>query len=91
MARSRTPSVRDHRREETLAAYADKPGLVVGGEGDHVLPFSHTDRIARELPRARLLCLDGAGHMAMLECHEQVDAAIEELLDEVETERRAAS
>jgi pimeloyl-ACP methyl ester carboxylesterase len=85
------PSFRDHRREAALAAYAGKPGLVVGGEDDHVLPFSHSDRIARGLPRARLLCLDGAGHMAMLECHEQVDAAIEELLEEVETERRAAS
>jgi len=80
------PSFRTHRREHALAAYADVPGLVVGGELDHVLPFSHTERIARELPRARLLELAGVGHMLMLEKHEAVGEAIEELLAVVAAE-----
>ena len=83
------PSFRTHRREHALAAYADVPGLVVGGELDHVLPFSHTERIAHELPRARLLEMAGVGHMLMLEQHEVVDEAIEELLAEVAAESAA--
>ena len=85
------PSVRSHRRERALAAYADLPGLVVGGELDHVLPISHSERIAQALPRARMLQLEGTGHMAMLERHPEVNAAIEELLDEVAAGRRAVS
>jgi pimeloyl-ACP methyl ester carboxylesterase len=84
------PSIRHHRREKALAAYAGLPGLVVGGENDHVLPISHSEVIARALPRARLLVLDGVGHMSMLERHEEISQAIEQLVDEVAAERSPA-
>jgi len=58
---------------------------------DHVLPISHTERIAEALPRARLLVLAHAGHLAMLERHDEVDEAIEELLGQVSSDRRLAS
>jgi pimeloyl-ACP methyl ester carboxylesterase len=85
------PSIRRHRRDGALAAYAGLPGLVVAGELDHVLPASHSEEIARALPRARLLSLEGTGHMSMLERHAEVEEAIEELLDEVDADRRAMS
>ena len=81
------PSIRSHSRERALRTYAGVPGLVIGGEHDHVLPSSHTEQLAAALPRARLLVLPGAGHMAMLERSTEVVAAIEQLLDEVSAER----
>ena len=80
------PAVRRHRREKVLAAYADLPAVVIGGEDDHVLPVAHTERIARALPRAELLVLDGVGHMLMLERDAEVTEALERLLAEVDAE-----
>jgi pimeloyl-ACP methyl ester carboxylesterase len=38
------------------------PALVVHGTADPVYPYGHAETLARELPDARLLPLDGVGH-----------------------------
>lgn len=38
------------------------PALVIHGTADPVYPFGHAEAMARELPDAQLLALDGVGH-----------------------------
>lgn len=54
--------------------------LVVCGGDDRITPLSHSESIAAALPATRLLEIDGAGHLAMLEQPVLVNAALEELV-----------
>src|SRR5204862_7757078 len=38
------------------------PTLVIHGTADPLFPFGHGEALAREIPRAELLPLDGVGH-----------------------------
>jgi pimeloyl-ACP methyl ester carboxylesterase len=38
------------------------PTLVIHGTADPMFPFGHGEALAREIPRAQLLPLDGVGH-----------------------------
>jgi pimeloyl-ACP methyl ester carboxylesterase len=38
------------------------PTLVIHGTEDPMFPLAHGEALAREIPRARLLTLEGAGH-----------------------------
>jgi pimeloyl-ACP methyl ester carboxylesterase len=58
--------------------------LVVAGESDLLTPVEHSRAIAEALPDAELVVLPGAGHMVMLERHQEVSDALERLV------RRAA-
>ena len=59
------------------------PVLVIGGENDLWTPVAHTDRIVELLPDAVALRLENCGHLGMIEQHEQVNEALEDLLDRV--------
>jgi pimeloyl-ACP methyl ester carboxylesterase len=52
------------------------PTLVVRGEHDVPLVAAHAERLAREIPRARALVLEGAGHMSNMDAPEAFDAAL---------------
>jgi pimeloyl-ACP methyl ester carboxylesterase len=54
--------------------------LVVGAGEDKLTPASHSSEIVRRLPSAFALDLDGAGHLVMLECADEVNEALERLL-----------
>jgi len=69
-----------HDRLAALPALAACEVLVASGDADRLISFEHSERIAAELPRAKLMRLPGVGHMAMLEQPEVVDAALAELL-----------
>ena len=43
------------------------PALVLTGTADAVIPPAASDELAALLPQARLVCLDGCGHMPQLE------------------------
>jgi pimeloyl-ACP methyl ester carboxylesterase len=77
-----------HDRIAALPALAGCEVLVAAGDADKMIPFSHSERIAAELPDARLLRLPGVGHMPMLEKTTEFDAALVELIDA--SARRAA-
>jgi pimeloyl-ACP methyl ester carboxylesterase len=70
------------------------PALVMVGEHDRVTPPSSAVVMAGELPDARLAVIEAAGHMAMLERHDDVSerlgAFAEEVLSDERPSRRAA-
>ena len=57
------------------------PALVVVGDVDRITPPSSARALVRGLPHGRLLVLEGAGHLSMLERHEQFNAVAGAFLD----------
>jgi pimeloyl-ACP methyl ester carboxylesterase len=53
---------------------------VLAGTDDLLTPASHSAAIARALPQAQLALLPGAGHLVLLECPDEVDQRLAELL-----------
>lgn len=68
--------VRD--RLEQIAA----PALVIGAEDDCMVPLKFSRTLAERIPGARLVVIEGAGHMFPLEKTPQVVSAIERWLAE---------
>ncbi|WP_375002690.1 alpha/beta fold hydrolase [Aeromicrobium sp. CTD01-1L150] len=57
--------------------------VVVCGTQDLLTPVKHSRRLAQAVPGARLIELEGAGHMVMFEEHEEITAIIAELVERV--------
>lgn len=74
------PTFSVHDRFAALAGLRHCEVLVIGCEGDQLMPYSHSEAIAAEVPDAELVQIPGAAHMAMLERHEEVTAHLEGLL-----------
>src|SRR4051794_28146936 len=70
-----------HDQLKALEVLADVPTLVVVGMADRLTPVSDARIIAAAIPGSRLLELDRAGHCAMLERPEAVNAALLDLVD----------
>ncbi|MGW1837555.1 alpha/beta fold hydrolase [Streptomyces sp. NPDC002067] len=79
------PAFATHDKAAALVAYDTVASLVLAGERDLITPADHSEAIAELLPATRLLKVDGAGHLVMLERPELVT---EELVTLIE---RAAS
>jgi pimeloyl-ACP methyl ester carboxylesterase len=77
-----------HDKLKALEAFAEVPTLVVVGTADRLTPVSDARLIAASVPGSRLLELDRAGHCAMLERPEAVNAALLDLV--ADAERRPA-
>ena len=75
-----------HDKLKALEALADVPTLVVVGVADRLTPVSDARVIAAAVPGCRLLELDRAGHCAMLERPEAVNAALLDLVEEASGE-----
>ncbi|WP_298178409.1 alpha/beta hydrolase [Saccharomonospora sp.] len=56
-----------HNRYAALAGLKHTEVVVIGGDADRMTPFVHAERMAAELPGARLVRVEGAGHMVHLE------------------------
>ncbi|MGH3516167.1 MAG: alpha/beta fold hydrolase [Haloechinothrix sp.] len=67
-----------HNRYAALAGLKHAHVLVIGADADVMTPFSHSERIAAELPDAHLVRAHGAGHMVQLE---QPDIVTSHLID----------
>jgi pimeloyl-ACP methyl ester carboxylesterase len=61
----------------------DIPTLVVWGDHDHVLPFSHLKAAATALPRAESHVFAKTGHMPQIERPDEFAAVVEEFLSRV--------
>jgi pimeloyl-ACP methyl ester carboxylesterase len=59
------------------------PALVVVGDVDRLTPPASARALADALPDARLVVLEGAGHLAMMERHVQFNRVAGRFLDEV--------
>lgn len=68
---------------EALSTLADVPVTVVCGTSDLLTPPKHSRRLAEAIDGARLVLVEGAGHMVMLENPREVDDAIDAIVGEV--------
>ena len=59
------------------------PTLVISGTVDRMTPLKYGRYLAEEIPDARLLVVEGAGHMVTLEEPEAVAAAVRRFLEEL--------
>jgi len=59
-------------------ATIETPTLLIWGEGDRLIPYDVGQRMAHELPHARLVRLPGCGHLVLWECR---DRALPEALN----------
>jgi pimeloyl-ACP methyl ester carboxylesterase len=65
---------------ETVQALAGVPVSIVCGTSDKLTSIGHSRKLHATLPGSRLLELEGAGHMVILERHEEVNAELDQLL-----------
>jgi pimeloyl-ACP methyl ester carboxylesterase len=56
------------------------PVLLVWGTRDRIVPYSVASAMKREMPHARLVTLEGCGHLAIVECRAQALPAIDAFL-----------
>jgi pimeloyl-ACP methyl ester carboxylesterase len=70
-----------HDKLKALGALTDVPVLISCGSGDVLTPLSHSQLMADALPGAEFQVLPGANHMAKLERHDDVNAALRRLFD----------
>lgn len=68
----------EHQRYDALKALRNVKVQVIAGADDVVVPFSHSERIGRELPAATVVRLREVGHMPQLE---QPDVVTSQLID----------
>ena len=79
-----------HDKLKALEAFSDVPTLVLVGAADRLTPVSDSRIIAAGVPGSRLLELDRAGHCAMLERPDAVNAALLDLVAETQRTPDAA-
>lgn len=70
----------EHNRYAALSGLKATHVLVIGADTDLITPFSHSERIAGELPDADLVRVRGAGHMVQFEQPEVVNSHLIDLL-----------
>jgi pimeloyl-ACP methyl ester carboxylesterase len=70
-----------HDKLKALDVLADVPVLISCGTGDVLTPLSHSKVMAAALPSAELQVIAGANHMAKLDRHDEVNAALRRLFD----------
>ncbi len=63
-----------------LGSFAGVPTTIICGTRDKVTSIEHSRRMAELLPHATLVECEGAGHMVLFESHEQVNAALDDLV-----------
>jgi pimeloyl-ACP methyl ester carboxylesterase len=74
------PALFGHDQAAAVPALTDIPTLIAVGEADRMTPPSRSRDIADVLPRAELLLIPGAGHMAIMEAPDAVNEALRRLL-----------
>ncbi|HEU0241356.1 MAG TPA: alpha/beta hydrolase [Micromonosporaceae bacterium] len=72
-----------HARYPALEALREIDVLAICGDRDQLTPLSHSEEICRMLPKASLVVVPEAGHVALMEYPDIVTDAIAEFLDEL--------
>ncbi|HEU4397302.1 MAG TPA: MFS transporter [Actinomycetota bacterium] len=82
-------AIADDGRSRGPLSPIDVPTLVIHGTADPMFPFEHGEAVAREIPGARLLTLEGAGHgLDRADWEPVARAIIEHTTDAERTSRR---
>lgn len=69
-------------RASALPTLSGIPTVIIGGDQDRMTPIARSRAMAQALPEARLVVVEGVGHVAMMEAPDVVDAALRRLLRE---------
>lgn len=69
-------------RAAALPALSGIPTVIIGGDQDRMTPIARSLAMAQALPTARLVVVEGVGHVAMMEAPDVVNAALRRLLRE---------
>ena len=65
---------------ETVHAMSSVPASIICGTHDRLTPIDHSRKLHDLIEGSSLLECEGAGHMVMLERHDQVNAELDQLL-----------
>ncbi len=65
---------------ETVHAMSSVPAAIICGTRDRLTPIEHSRKLHELIEGSTLLECEGAGHMVMLERHDQVNAELDQLL-----------
>jgi pimeloyl-ACP methyl ester carboxylesterase len=65
---------------EHLVSFDGVPTTIICGTKDKLTSIGHSRKMADQMPKARLVECEGAGHMVIFESREQVNAALEDLV-----------
>ncbi|MFY0408225.1 alpha/beta fold hydrolase [Solicola sp. PLA-1-18] len=68
---------------DALGVLSGETTVVIGATKDQLTVYKHSRRLAEEIEGAELVTIEGAGHMMMLEGHDQVNEALIKLVDRV--------
>jgi len=74
-------SIGEQQRLDTLAHLGDVPAAVLVGDRDRLTPPACAESIADALPGTELTVFPGAGHMLILERHEEVSAVLTAIVE----------
>lgn len=77
------PALQEHEKTAALAILQQTEVLVIGGTSDRLTPIEYSREIVQAIPGADYVEIEDAGHMALIEFHEQVDELIGEFIDRV--------
>ena len=65
---------------ETIRALGEVPVSIICGTDDKLTSIGHSRKLHSRIPGSRLLECEGAGHMVVLERHEDVNAELDKLI-----------
>lgn len=71
---------------EVLHAFEQVPTVIVCGTDDLLTSIGHSRKMATRIRGAQLVEVPGAGHMVILESHQQVNRALDRLVEEAVAE-----
>ncbi len=76
------PGFDTHDRYDALRVIGSVPTMVIAGRRDQITPFAHSRQIAERIGTAELVELPEAGHMLLLEFHDEVSTALGRLIEQ---------
>ena len=74
------PSFGNLDKFETLEVLSRVPVSIICGTADKMTSISHSRELHERIPGSTLLECEGSGHMVIMERHDQVDAALDQLI-----------
>ena len=77
------PALQEHDKREACKVFQSVEVLVLVGDSDRLTPKDQSDALVQLIPGADYVVVPDGGHMVTLEKHEEVDAALQVLLDRV--------
>ena len=74
------PSFRSLDKFDSIGVLARVPTTIICGTADKLTSIGHSRKLHSRIEGSTLLECEGAGHMVLLERHDQVDAALDQLV-----------